>query len=120
MDRSDGFTLIEMLAVLTIMGLLTVVLITPRRSINARHTSSESALLSDLLAARGSALETGIAREVDLETIGSPAHWHPGFPHNSSGPRFFPDGSAYGGTISFSNSKKINIIWVNGDVQPTS
>lgn len=118
MRKPDGFTLIEMLVVLTIMGLLAVVLITPRRSNQSAHTSDESTLLSALLAARASALETGISREVDLEALGSHVQWHPSFPHNSIGPRFFADGSAYGGTISLSNRKNINIIWVNGDVQP--
>lgn len=141
MPRDDGFTLLELIIVLAIMGLLGGILITrgPQRSAGLQTRAAAGALAQALRSARAEA----IARNIDVNVAIDPAR-HLLAPDGAAprrlasgmevavlpgaiagpGPvriiRFAPDGSSSGGTILLGSGRRqlrISAQWLTGQVK---
>lgn len=117
-DQS-GFTLVELLVVLTIMGLLAVLAVPrigqrPMAIVRAEAaTKVESALLEAKRAARAS----GVAQPVDPASIVSGSSWIPDEDDTPANALvFYPDGSSSGGAIMLDGRPLLTINWLTGVV----
>lgn len=109
-----GFSLIELLVVLSIMALLAVLLIPQlsRRPAGVREHGVVQAI-DDVRKAQRAAVAQGQA--VTPHIAG--ANWSADFPQSSRAPQFFADGSAHGGTLRLRNGALLHIDWIDGHVR---
>jgi general secretion pathway protein H len=129
---SGGYTMVELLVVLAIVGLLTVVAV-PMLSASRpglEATAAARTLASDLRAARQAAIDSGQARPVVLRPPGgyNTGHVVRSLPRTVTltfhGPMhdeidFYSDGSASGGTIDLAAGKarrRVTVRWPSGQI----
>lgn len=113
-----GFTLLELLVVLTVMALVTVV-VGPRfsswREPGLRQVGRDLAL--ELRSARGASMRTGgIGR---LDAAGLEARLPPGFSLSGASIVFYPDGRTSGGSMvlaAASGTMRLDVDWLTGAV----
>ena len=106
-----GFTLVELLVVMSIMALLAVLLVPNLTSRANDGAASEARRLIDTLNAQR--LSAG-AEQAQSTLLPEGARWEAGFPESTAGPAFHADGSANGGTIILADGKRVRISWIDG------
>lgn len=118
--QEGGFTLIEMLVVLTIMGLLAGIAITnlAHRPAFVTRGQLRAQLERAASVAREKAVESGAVESVDLGAVAprgtivfTPTLGDPHAP-----PLFYPDGSSNGGDIAASGVALARIDWMTGRI----
>lgn len=110
-----GFTLVELLVVLAVMGLLTVLLVPQLRPVGRIAEPAAIGEALDVLAdAKARARDTGKAVAIDVRRLPGNPEWQPGFPASAPHPLFASDGSATGGALAFGNGEVIHISWIDG------
>lgn len=113
-----GFTLIEMLVVLTIIGLLAGVAITSfHRPAYLDRGKVRAALAAAAATARLEAQRQGMPVALDLHRdmlAGLSFQASPGFPDPA--PTFYPDGSANGGTFRLKDNAIAKLDWATGQI----
>ena len=118
-NRQAGFTLIEMLVVLTVMGLLAAVAVAQRPGDESRFARQKAGLQlqSAIRQAAREARQSGSERRVQLSGIAAGASIG-GVP--ASGERnvlvFYPDGSSNGGTVLLGGAPLLSVDWLSGQV----
>lgn len=112
-----GFTLIELLVALAVMALLAVLLVPQLGRRPALSQPDETRVAGVLASMRQEAQRAGRATAPDLTVIAEGATWQPGYPANTSGPRFNPDGSAHGGVLALRDGSTLAISWIDGHVR---
>jgi len=114
-----GFTLIEMLVVLTIVGLLAAVAMSnlsvrPAFVDRAKLRTGLSAAIS---AARQQASVSGTPKAINLAKLAIPGiAYMPSIGDAHTPPVVFPDGSTNGGTVSVAGRPTVAIDWMTGQV----
>jgi len=137
MDPESGFTLIEMIVVLVVMGLMIGILVArgPTRSATIDLNAASRTLTDELRHARGEAISTdrpvrisaaqardALARAAHRNQAGPIAlmlHSPPDDPHENGILRFDPDGSANGARIVLAENHQsiaITIDWLTGRI----
>jgi general secretion pathway protein H len=140
----DGFTLLEMLVVLAIMGALIGIVVShgPVRSRALLTRAAAGALAQTLRAARAQAIDRAQAVTVVIDPerhqfaadLGPVQHLAPDMdvavlppalkgPNNTGLIRFLPDGSATGGAVLLGTGARrlrIDVQWLTGQVQVTN
>jgi prepilin-type N-terminal cleavage/methylation domain-containing protein len=115
-----GFTLIEMLVVLTIMGLLAGIAITnlAHRPAFVTRGQARAQLERTAAVARGKAVASGAATSVDLAAVapGDAIVFTPTLGDPNAPPLFYPDGSSNGGDIAASGVALARIDWMTGRI----
>lgn len=112
-----GFTLIELLVALAVMALLAVLLV-PQLGHRPPLSQPDEARVAGVLASmRLEAQREGRAMSPDIARVAQGATWQPGYPANTSGPRFNPDGSAHGGVLTLGDGRTLTISWIDGHVR---
>lgn len=113
-----GFTLLELLVVLTVMALATMV-VAPRfaslREPGLRQVGRDVAL--ELRGARGSAMRGGGIARVEPEAIG--ARLPAGFRLGGDTIVFYPDGRSSGGSLRLADAAgelRLDVDWLTGAV----
>ena len=123
--RSDeaGFTLIEMLVVLTIIGLLAAVALSnlSMRPAFVDRAKLRTGLTAAIAAARQEASLSGKPIVVDIARLAI-AHigYTPSLGSELDPPIVFPDGSTNGGTITVAGRPAVSIGWMTGQVSDAS
>ena len=136
-NPESGFTLIEMIVVLTILGLVLAVVLTrgPTRSVTIDLDAASRTLTDELRHARGQAILTDRAVQISAEQaraaltrtahrdqvgpIALALHSPPDDPHQDGTLRFDPDGSASGARIELAEGhERISIVidWLTGRI----
>lgn len=123
-SAQQGFTLIEMLVVLTILGLVAVVAAqnVGRRPAGLIREEGEARLDLALDTARREAARTGVAHSVD------PAALIPGATLSGALPAaaapgiliIYPDGSSNGGLVSANGRAVARVDWLTGEARDAS
>ena len=115
-EAQRGFTLIEMLVVLTIMGLLAAVAITSfHRPAFLDRGKVRAALAAAAADARVRAQASGAPQTLDLKAAqyaGLTFQAAPGFA--AASPTFYPDGSGTGGTFRMRGNAIATLDWATG------
>jgi prepilin-type N-terminal cleavage/methylation domain-containing protein len=115
-----GFTLIEMLVVLTIMGLLAGIAITNLAHRPAFVTRGQVRAQLERAAARAreKAIASGAAASIDLGAVapGDTIVFAPTLGDTHAAPLFYPDGSSNGGDIAASGVALARIDWMTGRI----
>jgi len=127
--RQSGFTLLEMIVVLVILGLMLTLVITrgPMHSARLDTEAAARELAGTLRLARGRAIAQNQPISVELaphgyQVSGLAAHTIPGDVAITGNPeiRFAPDGSSSGGTVvvqSATSRMVIVVNWLTGGVE---
>lgn len=126
MTRPNGFTLLELLVVLAIMGLMLAIAMpfTARTIENAALRADVRALVGDLRSLRQRAIDR--QETVTVSVLGENA-WRGGASHKArfvptAGAHaliFFPDGTSSGGTFRLregSRTADVSVAWLSGAV----
>jgi general secretion pathway protein H len=131
---TSGFTLLEVLVVLAILGLLTTLVMPPLRlNEGARLREQVHSLAADIRLARQEAIRRGVPTAIVpaatgylLQPSGRTTNLFSGFtvtaqagqahlvPQPDDRIRFFPDGSSTGGTLSVGSSRSRISITIRG------
>lgn len=116
-SREAGFTLVEMLVVLTIIGLLAAVA-TARLSIRPAFVDRarvRGALAEAISSARHQALVSGRPVPVDANKLAiHDLAYQPAFGDTRGSLTVFPDGSTNGGIVSIKGRPTVAIDWMTG------
>jgi prepilin-type N-terminal cleavage/methylation domain-containing protein len=120
--RSGGFTLIEMLVVLTVLGLVAMVAAQKigRRPASVVRHEAEARLDATIQIARREAARTGAVRAVDPASVVEGATLAGALPASGSpggAILVYPDGSSNGGTVSVNGRPLATIDWLTAQVR---
>ena len=117
-DRASGFTLIELMVVLAIMGVLMAVAIPVLRTRSGAVDAGRTGATLDeaLAAARAAARTTGTPQSVATRTIAADATYTDWRGRRADAITVFPDGSSSGGSVSVSGRSVASIDWLTGAV----
>lgn len=114
-----GFTLVEMLVVLTIIGLLAAIAMSnlSLRPAFVDRARLRTALGDALSTARQSAATSGRATVVDLSRVQDPSlNYQPALGAPSARLTVYPDGTTSGGMVSRQGHPLLTIDWMTGRV----
>jgi general secretion pathway protein H len=116
-DATTGFTLVEMLVVLSILGVAAAVLAT-RMADRPAHLTRErtiSELQTRVAQARREAVRSGAPTRLDPSAVDpSAAVEEPVFGDGGT-LLFFPDGSSSGGLVSVDSERVLTVDWLTGE-----
>ncbi len=120
-NRQAGFTLIEMLVVLTVMGLLAAVAVAQRPGGESRFARQKAGLQlqSAIRQAAREARQSGTERRVQLSGIAAGASIGAASASAPGGRDvlvFYPDGSSNGGTVLLGGTPLLSVDWLSGQV----
>lgn len=119
-ERVRGFTLIEMLVVLTVLGLVAALLAGTmgRGSEGLARQKAAQALRAAFAEARLEARRTGRTARVDpAALVERSALVDPAFPLPGGGIAFYPDGSSSGGVVRLGEARLLAVDWLTGEVE---
>jgi prepilin-type N-terminal cleavage/methylation domain-containing protein len=122
---TNGFTLIEMLVVLTVMGLVAMAAAQRigRRPGSVERHEAEARLDAAIQAARREAGRTGTVRSIDPASLIPGATLAAAIPASGSPPGLiliYPDGSSNGGMISTDGRPLASVDWLTAQVRDAS
>ena len=113
-----GFTLVEMLVVLTVLGLLAAALAGSMAGGDrlARQKAAQT-LRAAFAEARLEARRTGRTARIDPQAlVEKSALAEAPFPLAGGGIAFYPDGSSSGGTVRLGDARLLQVDWLTGEV----
>ena len=112
MNKADGFTLIEMLVVLTIVALVGALAATRMRPTTAAYDQRVSRVRARLMEARAAAMTDGRPASVDIGALDGKDMTI----QSEGGPplTFYPDGSASGGAVALAGKPILVVDWLTG------
>lgn len=124
-DRLQGFTLIEMLVVLTVLALVAMVTAQNigRRPESLVRQQAGAKLVAAIQSARREASRSGKVRSVDPASLipgASLADALPAPGHRAGLILVYPDGSSNGGIVRMDGREIVAIDWLTGEVRDAS
>ena len=119
-ERALGFTLVEMLVVLTVLGLLAAMLAATmgREPDRLARQKAAQTLRAAFAEARLEARRTGRTARVEPAALVEESRIaNPAFPAAGGSILFYPDGSTSGGTVRLGEARLLEVDWLTGEVK---